>query len=149
MLYFAYGSNLWLKQMRERCPEHRLIGSGCLHGYRWIITSRGYASIVFSPEDRVFGIVYELSILDELCLDTFEGVLQGKYYKQYLPIVVDGVDIRCMTYIDPITEEGSSQPEYIVRINKGIRDAGLPKEYVEHYLRSFIPETIMEESDRG
>ena len=39
--YFAYGSNMWRAQMRDRCPDHQLIGSGVLKGYRWIISARG------------------------------------------------------------------------------------------------------------
>ncbi|MGI6252092.1 MAG: hypothetical protein ACOYJV_01510 [Aminivibrio sp.] len=30
--YFAYGSNLFFKQMGERCPEHRKIGKGVSRG---------------------------------------------------------------------------------------------------------------------
>lgn len=33
-LYFAYGSNLWLKQMSFRCPEATYLGMGLLQGAR-------------------------------------------------------------------------------------------------------------------
>jgi len=29
-MYFAYGSNLWLDQMKHRCPESEFIGIGFL-----------------------------------------------------------------------------------------------------------------------
>ena len=45
-LYFAYGSNMWQAQMRTRCPQSLLLGPATLHGYRWIINTRGYANIV-------------------------------------------------------------------------------------------------------
>jgi hypothetical protein len=139
VLYFAYGSNLWLEQMQRRCPDHRLIGLGCLEGYRWFITSRGYASILLMPGNYVLGIVYELSVNDEISLDICEGVEQGKYYKQQLPVLIAGIEKPCMTYIDFVIEEGVPHSEYILRINKGIRDAGLPKQYVEQYLSSYLP----------
>lgn len=44
-MFSAYGSNLWRRQMMARCPQQREIGAGCLTGWRWIITARGYASI--------------------------------------------------------------------------------------------------------
>jgi len=141
MLYFAYGSNLLLKQMQLRCPDHRIIGQGKLTGYRWLITSRGYASIVKSAAAHVLGIVYDLSETDIQALDSYEGVKQGSYYKQQVFVQVNDRDMPCMTYIDPVIEEGVPHQEYITRINHGIQDAGLPEEYIELYLRSFIPVT--------
>lgn len=140
MLYFAYGSNLWSEQMQLRCPEHRLIGSGRLDGYRWIINDRGYASIILSPKDYVLGLVYDISRLDELALDNYEGVYKGNYYKKQIDVSISTIQVSCMTYIDPVTKEGKPYHEYIRRINYGIIDAGLSEEYVEHYIRRFVPE---------
>jgi gamma-glutamylcyclotransferase len=140
MQYFAYGSNLWRDQMYQRCPDHTLVGAGCLTGYRWIITSRGYASIVKSPQDQVLGLVYQLSEADEQELDRFEGVQQGSYYKQLVTVQVADQPVICMTYIDPVTTEGKPPAEYVHRINRGIINASLPPEYVNRYLRSFVAE---------
>ncbi|KAI0893715.1 hypothetical protein F4806DRAFT_504114 [Annulohypoxylon nitens] len=46
VLYFAYGSNLSLKQMRSRCPCSQPIGLAHLPGWAWLINERGYANIV-------------------------------------------------------------------------------------------------------
>ena len=139
MLYFAYGSNLWRQQMSSRCPEYREIGIGCLTEWRWIITTRGYASIVSSEGDFVLGAVYELSDADVLSLDQFEGVAEGNYQKKMILVGVDGWELICLVYIDPIVEEGEPKTEYIDRINNGIKDTGFPDEYVTHYIRPFIP----------
>ncbi|RDL35344.1 uncharacterized protein BP5553_07275 [Venustampulla echinocandica] len=48
-LYFAYGSNLSLTQMSQRCPSSPYYGLGKLPGYRWIIGERGYANVVKCP----------------------------------------------------------------------------------------------------
>lgn len=47
-LYFAYGSNLSLEQMSQRCPLSQLHYPplAILPGYRWVICPRGYANIV-------------------------------------------------------------------------------------------------------
>jgi gamma-glutamylcyclotransferase (GGCT)/AIG2-like uncharacterized protein YtfP len=138
VLYFAYGSNLWQQQMTERCPEHKKIGTGILGGWRWIITTRGYASIVFSEVDYVLGTVYDLSEADICNLDRFEGVAQGSYRKEMITVNVDGRDLNCLVYIDMVTEVGKPKEEYIDRINNGIRDAELPNAYVVRYLQPFI-----------
>ncbi|HEY4743843.1 MAG TPA: gamma-glutamylcyclotransferase family protein [Desulfuromonadaceae bacterium] len=139
MLYFAYGSNLWCRQMAMRCPGQRTIGAGRLPGWRWIITARGYASIVRSEPDYVLGTVYDLSESDVLSLDRFEGIGRGNYCKERIRVDMEGQALDCLVYIDPVVEEGSPQEEYIVRINNGIHDAGLATDYVARYLRPFIP----------
>lgn len=139
MFYFAYGSNLWRKQMLLRCPRHTLIGLGCIKRWRWIITVRGYASIVRSESDYVLGTVYELSEADVRNLDRYEGVTQGDYYKEMIAGSVNGQIMNCLVYIDPVVKEGCPKKEYIARINDGIRDADLNNEYVVRYLRPFIP----------
>jgi gamma-glutamylcyclotransferase (GGCT)/AIG2-like uncharacterized protein YtfP len=125
--------------MTSRCPEHREIGAGCLTGWRWIITTRGYANILASEGDYVLGTVYELTEADLRNLDQFEGVARGNYLKEIISVSVEGRGICCLVYIDPVIEEGNPKEEYVVRINNGIRDAGFPDEYVTRYLRSFVP----------
>ncbi|KAK4218939.1 hypothetical protein QBC37DRAFT_478281 [Rhypophila decipiens] len=44
-LYFGYGSNLWHKQMAQRCPGAEFLGIARLSGYQWMINKRGYATI--------------------------------------------------------------------------------------------------------
>jgi len=139
-LYFAYGSNMDIAQMKHRCPENRLIGKALLPRYRWIITRRGYATVVPSQQDEVEGVLFEISKKDEERLDCYEGVQQGSYHKEMLHVLHEGEDIQALIYIDPITEVGVPKREYIQRINKAIRSAGLSKDYVVRYIRPFIPE---------
>jgi gamma-glutamylcyclotransferase (GGCT)/AIG2-like uncharacterized protein YtfP len=138
--YFAYGSNLWEKQMKQRCPESRKLCRATLHGYRWIITTRGYASVVECKGESVEGVIYQLSESDEAELDRFEGVSNGFYQKAELPIGSGSWEIIALVYIDPITEEGHPHQEYIARINSGLADAELPESYVNASIRRFIPE---------
>ncbi len=138
-LYFAYGSNLWLQQMKERCPNHKIVGNGILKGYRWIISERGYANIVKSSQDEVQGAVYEISDSDESTLDIKEGVRNGAYRKEMMTVEVDGQSLKCLVYVDPIEHEGKPKQEYIERINKGILDSKLSSEYINRYIRKFIP----------
>jgi gamma-glutamylcyclotransferase len=139
MLYFAFGSNLWRHQMVIRCPGNREFGAGRLKGWRWIITARGYASIVVSENDYVLGTVYELTEADMCNLDSFEGVAQGSYRKETVRVEVAGREMDCLVYIDPVVQKGKPKEEYVARINHGIRDACLPEEYTNRYLRPFIP----------
>jgi gamma-glutamylcyclotransferase len=138
-LYFAYGSNLWLEQMQNRCPNLRVMGMGSLAGYRWIISKRGYANIVKSLSDEVQGVVYEITAGDESSLDSYEGVNIDSYRKEMVSVIIEGAVHNCLVYVDSIVEEGKPQFEYIDRINRGLAESGLATEYVDRYVRKFIP----------
>jgi len=137
--YFAYGSNMWDEQMATRCPDSKKIGVARLVGYRWIITTRGYASVVESQNDEVEGVMFEILDSDEQALDHFEGVADGVYRKAELPLLRGGNQELALVYIDPITDEGSPLKEYVGRINAGLADANLSAAYVDHQVRKFIP----------
>ena len=137
-LYFAYGSNLCIRQMNDRCPNNSKMGMGKLKGHRWIISKRGYANVVKSSDEDVWGIIYEISMSDEEKLDVCEGVSTKCYLKENLEIVMDGRIQNCLTYVDPTTEEGVPSSTYANIINEGLCDSKLPEKYVEKYLRPKI-----------
>lgn len=87
-LYFAYGSNLHLEQMKRRCPESKYIGTGRLRNYRWQINSRGYANVIKADGFWVDGLCYQISVSDEARLDISEGVATGAYAKHGLPVEI-------------------------------------------------------------
>ncbi|PQE12443.1 AIG2 family protein [Rutstroemia sp. NJR-2017a BVV2] len=87
-VYFAYGSNLHLAQMAKRCPESRYLGIGKLRNYRWQINTRGFANVINSPGEEVWGLCFLLSREDERRLDRNEGVSTGAYEKSLIPIDV-------------------------------------------------------------
>ena len=138
-LYFAYGSNMANAQMAQRCPQSKKIGVARLPGYRWIISGRGYATVVQAPQDEVEGVLFEISPSDEAALDRFEGVAAGSYAKAELRVWLGQQDKVALAYVDPVTDEGAPRKEYVQRINAGLADAGLSPEYVVRAVRKFIP----------
>jgi len=152
--------------MRERCPDSIYIGIGrlprwyvsgflsninvalikCDHSIRkWFINSRTYANVKCSNADTVYGFVYLLSESDERRLDQYEGVPQS-YVKKTLNIEFIGcterTSVAALVYVDERRQgEGIPREEYIERMNRGIADAfKIPQEYVNKYLRPYIPE---------
>lgn len=79
MRYFAYGSNLDVESMQDRCPHARVLSPGCLKGFRLAFTwhstgwSCGVADVVESAQDEVWGLVYTLTPADLDALDRYEG----------------------------------------------------------------------------
>ncbi|MCX8043882.1 MAG: gamma-glutamylcyclotransferase, partial [Desulfobacterota bacterium] len=136
--YFAYGSNLSRRQMRRRCPDARVVGTGRLDGYRWIINSRGFATIVPSENDVVWGTIFSISSSDERALDGYEGVSEGFYVKEYLPVAIGNEYVECLVYVARDANEGNPSKEYVRRIQEGLHDANLPEEYIQKYLNPFL-----------
>jgi gamma-glutamylcyclotransferase len=132
MYYFAYGSNLNKKQMRERCPDSKPVFRATLPNYKLIFTgwSRqwhgGVASIKAFRGERVIGAIYEISDADLRKLDKLEG-----YPTEYnrLPVRVfneDGDAVEAMTYIRAKpAEETRPSPEYLAILQQGYRDWGV------------------------
>ncbi|KAF2011915.1 hypothetical protein BU24DRAFT_425746 [Aaosphaeria arxii CBS 175.79] len=78
-LYFAFGSNLHLQQMAERCPNSKYIGRATLPHFRWMINQRGYANVVRAEGYWVEGLIFEIDVEDERRLDKSEGVAKQCY----------------------------------------------------------------------
>ena len=138
--------------MKGRCPDSLFVGLARLDGWRWNINSTGYANIVSSPKDHVYGALFFLSPRDEAGLDESEGV-PWMYEKKWLDVVrlgdEDASKIPAIAYVDTARpDEGKIMPDYIVFLSKAIRETrplGLPEEYIETYLRKYVP--VMEKED--
>lgn len=115
-LYFAYGSNLSPEQMARRCPDSIFLGKATLPGYRWQANERGIANVVMDPDPdadpevmkkgregrgrdgeeekepaAVEGLLYALSLDDEIRLDRYEGVAKGRYDKFAMEVCFEPV----------------------------------------------------------
>jgi gamma-glutamylcyclotransferase (GGCT)/AIG2-like uncharacterized protein YtfP len=138
LLYFAYGSNLWLDQMARRCPGSVFAGIAELKHWKWFISTRGYANIMPSQGDVVHGMVYALAATNEESLDKYEGVPYA-YMKQKHAVEMGGETVEVLVYVDVLRlQEGTIKGEYITRMNYGILDAlekGFPEWYIEKYLK--------------
>jgi len=88
MLYFAYGSNLDVEMMKERCPAAVPLAKALLEGHqlgykRWSDSWKGGVStIVPSMGQEVWGLLYEINKADLQSLDAVEGYDPMKYKDQ-------------------------------------------------------------------
>ena len=97
MKYFAYGSNLNIEQMMQRCPDAVEISPAVLAGYK--LVERTYADIEAAPGECVHGALYEISGNDLENLDYYEGY--PEYYDRQEVMVTDasGVSRKALVYI--------------------------------------------------
>ena len=118
-LYFAYGSNLDLAQMRRRCPHAAPLGKGVLTGYRLAFGGHSrtwggpVATVVKEPDDWVEGVLYALPRAELVLLDRFEG--HPFAYRRKLLRVTDetGKRRRAYVYVLSVEQEAPPAPDYL------------------------------------
>jgi hypothetical protein len=119
-LYAAYGSNLMLDQIVQRCPDVHMAAAGRILDYRLIFAR--VASIEAHEGSTTLVGLYNLSASDITTLDKREGL--GRTYDRYLitPITNDGRAIRCFTYIKRHNLLEPPSEDYYQRLSAGFRD---------------------------
>jgi gamma-glutamylcyclotransferase (GGCT)/AIG2-like uncharacterized protein YtfP len=132
MYYFAYGSNLSKKQMRERCPESKPRLVTILPNYKLVFTdwSRqwrgGVATIKRFSGEKVLGAIYEITETDLRRLDKYEGYPLS--YSRIKVIVFDDNNepIEALTYIKAgQLKEAPPSKEYLALMQQGYHDWGI------------------------
>ncbi|PCI85382.1 MAG: gamma-glutamylcyclotransferase [Hyphomicrobiales bacterium] len=102
ILYFAYGSNMLLQRLTDRCPSAKAVGVATA-GYHYICfglagkDGSGKAAIVKTQnqDDKVFGVVFEIAQTELADLDKFEM----KYKRNdNFEVVMDGQSLKTITY---------------------------------------------------
>jgi gamma-glutamylcyclotransferase (GGCT)/AIG2-like uncharacterized protein YtfP len=128
MLYFAYGSNLNLFQMKRRCKDSVFLKKYELKGYRLNFRSKYRAAdIEKSKNSLVPGALFEISKSDEKKLDVYEDypILYKKLYFTYYNKTV-------MTYIMVNKTEFRYPTErYLNVVKRGYKDCKLDTKYLK------------------
>ena len=138
--YFAYGSNMSLKRLRERVPSAKPIARGILRCHRLEFHKKskdksGKCDIVLSSAvDVVWGRVYEIDDKQKKCLDRAEGLSYG-YCEKHVTVELDcGTAVRAVTYYaDPKKTNPCLKPYtwYVRHVLIGAKEAHLPPDYIK------------------
>jgi gamma-glutamylcyclotransferase (GGCT)/AIG2-like uncharacterized protein YtfP len=128
--YFAYGSNMDAGQMAQRCPGATPRGRGVLDGYRFLINSRGVATVEVSPGARVYGVLWSVEDSHLRRLDRYEGVRRGLYSRTRVPVQCDEGSVTSWVYIASDGTAGRPRAGYLESILAAARAAALPAEYI-------------------
>ncbi len=135
--YFAYGSNMDIDQMKERCPDSKLTGKAVLKNYRLDFTifspkrNCGCADIVKSFGDEVHGLLYTLTPKDLKKLDGLEA--HPYKYKRFKTKVMDesGKEIKAETYevVNKKKEFQKPSKDYLNKLIMAAKNFNFPKYY--------------------
>ena len=133
-LYIAYGSNLNIEQMSQRCPTARIYGAGYLNN--WQLIFRGsktgaYATIRRKKGHQVPVVLWTIEKADERRLDTYEGY-PTFYGKESIMATLPQGKKKAMVYImDPKRTVGRPSQYYIDVVHEGYIDNDLDTEILD------------------
>ena len=135
-LYAAYGSNLDPRLMAERAPASPSQGFGWLRGWRLTFAGENLgwdgalATVVEDYEHDVFVMLYDMTHLDELTLDAWEGVALGLWRKIRVRVeTMNGSHVAWIYVLDDY-EGGLPSRRYVDMIADAAQEAGAPEDYV-------------------
>lgn len=143
--YLAYGSNLNIRQMRNRCPTAKPIGITAIPDYELLYKGSktgSYLTIEKKKGSLVPIVVWEVTAADEKRLDAYEGYPNFYYKKEMkLPVrLANGKTKKLTAFIYIMHEErelGCPSLAYIRTCKEGYRNFGFDQKYLETaYLRS-------------
>lgn len=129
-LHFSYGANMDRAGMAKRCPGAKALGRAILDGYRFVITSDGYASVTPARGCAVHGVVWRLTPRDLAALNSFESLSSGLYRSVPMPVLLGNARVRATVYVGR-AGEGKPKPGYLETIMDAARGWRLPAEYIE------------------
>ena len=131
MLYFAYGSNLNLSQMKRRCKDSIFLKKINLENFRLTFRSR-YRAADIEPKKNslVPGGLFEISKSDEKKLDIYEDypILYKKYY-----FILDGRKVMTYTMVKKTPFRFPTE-RYLNVVKRGYLDCKLDKKFLNRAL---------------
>lgn len=151
-LYIAYGSNMNLPQMAQRCPTAKVVGKGELKGYELLFRGSrhgGVATIEPCEGGRVPVLLWKIKVRDELALDRYEG-FPSFYEKQRMEVKLGGKPAEAMVYVMTDGHQlGAPSAYYLKTIEDGYRTAGFDPAVLDGFLQKTLDRMEQEQADMG
>jgi len=125
-IYGAYGSNMNLEQMAQRCPSAKVVGTDSLEDYKLTFRGKykGVANVEACEGNTVPIVLWEITEDCETALDMYEG-FPSFYVKKTVDVIVSGKPKKAMVYV--MASEFEKMPAipteyYFCVIEKGYAD---------------------------
>ena len=138
LLYFAYGSNMLSRRLMARVPSAIAVGVGYASGRRLTfdkVSTDGSGKCDIeptqSPTDRVYGVLFEISLAERARLDEAEGLGKG-YREERVDVVTPCGTRQALAYVATAKEPALTPYHwYKALVVAGATEHRLPDPYVE------------------
>lgn len=116
--YLAYGANMSVEMMKNRCPKSKFVGTGTLKNFRLMFKGdvpNSYGTIEAWDGFDVPFVLWDLPASDEKRLDRYEG-FPRVYRKFTVEVEVNGEKFSAMYYAKPDTERVNPPCDHYVAV---------------------------------
>lgn len=139
MLCFSYGSNMSFRRLNARVASAQFVAVAVLHGHALRFhkvslkdrSGKCDAAETGDPEDRVIGVVFDISDADKQRLDRIEGLGFGYAQKRAQVVTAAGDQLSVLLYVarhvDPSWKPYHWYKHHVL---VGARENHLPAEYI-------------------
>ncbi len=151
--YFAYGSNMSSRRLKERCPSVKFKCVGYVKDYELKFNKKskdnsGKANLVKQPGKEVWGVVFSISKQGLPFLDEAEG----GYKRKCVEVFLKGNRVeKCYAYLATKNLDDNLLPYdwYLQHCLKGAQEHKLPDEHIK-FLESFqsMPDSDQNRANR-
>ena len=150
MKYFAYGSNMSLKRLKERIPSAMPLGLYKLKGHQLKFhkvgkdgSGKGDAFYTNNPQDTIYGALFEFDPADKPTLDKIEGVGKGYNIKEVTVTNAKGERVSAYTYTATnIKADLLPFSWYLNHVIVGAKEVGVPSEYLSDIINTASVEDL-------
>jgi len=137
-LYFAYGSNMFIRRLAARTPSAVPFATAFVEGRRLTfdkVSTDGSGKCDIeatgNPADRVYGVIFSIAVAEKHLLDKAEGLGHG-YRKNELVAVTSDGPVEAVAYFatekDPALRPYDWYKAFVVQ---GATENTLPTAYIE------------------
>lgn len=137
-LYIAYGSNMNLKQMAQRCPGARYVNSTVIEDRRLVFACRSQGAVATLEKAEGFetpAFVWKITPEDEAALDRYEG-FPWFYEKEEFEVWLNGDRVKAMAYVmAPGHIYGAPDEYYLNIIREGYDTVGFDQAILDEAVR--------------
>lgn len=133
LFYFAYGSNMSLARMTERCGQDNFVdlGKAQLPGYSFYFYGRGHANIRPMASQTIEGVLFQIKDACLKSLDQVEGY-PNTYQRQAVKINWKNTNVLAQAYIvEKDQTVGTPTAEYYQIVLSGAQEHNLSESYVQ------------------
>ena len=163
-LYVAYGRNLNILQMKQRCPTAKLCGTGTVENYQLQFKGRPQSAFATISQRRAPLFRWRFGSCSPGTNGRWTGTRDypSHYFKQDIPVQLDGKEVVGMAYImDLEMDHGLPSLAYYQTVQEGYEDCGLDvsvleravldsaKPYFAEGIRQSYQQSLFSEGDSG
>lgn len=138
MYYFAYGSNMSSRRLRQRLGYARPVTVARLRAHRLCWHKQGRdgsgkcdAAPTGDPDHAVLGVLYDVAAEQRPLLDRIEGVGAGYTAIEVRLLLESGASAQAFTYQATLIDADALPFDwYKAHVLRGAREHSLPEEYI-------------------